>query len=282
VIARLSLAVVSLAVALASFDAAPLALAAGQPAAQAGQPQPPRPQPPPAQHPVRAALEAAVRANDPSRVAQLAPGCKALPADACSLDALLIYSIRGARPWAAIALLQQGASAEARDATGETALALTAERGNAAVARALLQAGADPAARLPSGETAMHRAAAYGRGNIIDVLAGAGADVDVRIRSSERRDGWTPLMVATVESQLVAVQVLLERSAEVDARNTRGRTALLLAAWYGAEDIVERLLRAGADPTIVDASGITPERAATLTGDAVVMRYFKAHQTKGK
>jgi ankyrin repeat protein len=85
-------------------------------------------------------------------------------------------------------------------------------------------------------------------------------------------------MVAVAEEQLASVEALLAAGAQVDERNTRGRTALLIAAWYGAEEIVERLLRAGADPYAADPNGFTPVQTATLVGDTIAINYFRAFE----
>jgi ankyrin repeat protein len=225
---------------------------------------------------LRSALHAAVRANEPKDVLDLARRCRREAGKRCGLELLMIRSIRDAKPYVAIALIQAGAAPNARDTDRESALAIATERGNIAVVRALLAARADPDLRLPPGDTAMHRAAAYGRDAVITVLAEAGAEVDAPIRSRQRRNGWTPLMVAVAEQQLAAVERLLAVGAKVDARNPRGRTALLLAAWYGAGEIAERLLRAGADAYAADVYGFTPARMATLIGDDVSINYFRA------
>jgi cytohesin len=170
-------------------------------------------------------------------------------------------------------LLQTGASANARDADGFTALSVAAERGNLDALRAMLKAGADVGAMLPIGESAIHRAALFGHGDAIDVLIAGGADPDTRILSTERRDGWTPLMVAAAESQVQSVQHLLAAGAYPDARNRHGRTALLLAAWYGSGEIVAKLVAAGANPDAADAVGLTPLKAARFA-DPTLLNAF--------
>ena len=122
----------------------------------------------------------------------------------------------------------------------------------------------------------MHRAAIYGREPTIVALHEGGAALDAPIRSRERRDGWTPLMVAVAEGQLPSVERLLALGAKVDVRNTHGRTALLLASWYGNDKIVERLLAAGANPQAADKLGFTPARTATLVGNNSVITAFRA------
>jgi ankyrin repeat protein len=225
---------------------------------------------------LRAALDAAIQADRGADARALAEECIAQAGDPCDLASALITAIRRAKPNVAVALLQAGTPANVYDADGESALALAAERGNSSAVRALLRAGANFETRLPGGDFPMHRAAMYGRGNVIDMLVAEGADVNAVIRSDVRRDGWTPLMVAAAEGQLASVERLLIAGAQVDARNTRGRTALFIASWYGSKPIVERLMRAGADPTVIDAIGITPRDVGRLIGDPIIVGYLRA------
>ena len=218
------------------------------------------------------ALEVAVQNDRGNAIRLLAPYCA--PPD-CVLDAFLMTALQGAKPSAATALIDSGASPNSRDARGDTALAVASARGNLLAVKALLARGADASVRLPSGELALHRAAMYGRGAVIDVLIAAGTDVDVRISSRERRDGWTPLMVAAAEAKPEAAEHLIGAGAYVDARDHHGRTALVLAAWYGSAAVVNVLLAASADPDAPDVVDLTPARAAALAGNPEVLGAFK-------
>lgn len=65
---------------------------------------------------------------------------------------------------------------------------------------------------------------------------------------------------------------LLIRDVQVDARDDRGNTALILAAYHGKADLVDALLTAGADPNLVDARGNTALMGALFKGEAEVVR----------
>ena len=69
--------------------------------------------------------------------------------------------------------------------------------------------------------------------------------------------GRSLLMVAVEESNLPAVQLLVQRGAALNQRDERGMTALALASEMGFQEAVEVLLAAGADPNILDSSGMT-------------------------
>jgi CDP-diacylglycerol---serine O-phosphatidyltransferase len=69
--------------------------------------------------------------------------------------------------------------------------------------------------------------------------------------------GRTLLMVAVEETNLPAIELLVQRGAALNQLDQRGMSALALAAEMGFQEAVEVLLAAGADPNLVDASGMT-------------------------
>jgi hypothetical protein len=62
------------------------------------------------------------------------------------------------------------------------------------------------------------------------------------------RDGITPLLQAARTGDLEQVQHQLSKGADVNQGSAFGWTALMFAAWKGNEEVVVRLLDAGADP----------------------------------
>ncbi|QWF19876.1 ankyrin repeat domain-containing protein [Lysobacter capsici] len=64
------------------------------------------------------------------------------------------------------------------------------------------------------------------------------------------------------------LESLLARGVQVDARDERGSTALILAAYYGKSDAVQALLAAGASPNLGDsARGNTALMGALFKGE---------------
>ncbi len=96
-------------------------------------------------------------------------------------------------------------------------------------------------------------------------LIDRGAPVDERMDSV----GETALMEAAMSGLPAAARLLVERGADVNARNGEGLTPLMFAvgaADRGTTEIVEILLAAGADPHAEDASGTSALKLARELG----------------
>ena len=65
---------------------------------------------------------------------------------------------------------------------------------------------------------------------------------------------------------LATVALLLDLSAEVGARDNRGRTALMIAAERDHAEVVDALVKAGAMPDIQDKKGKTALDLARAAG----------------
>lgn len=93
-----------------------------------------------------------------------------------------------------------------------------------------------------------------------------------------RNDGVTPLMRLQYEgiNFITNVQpVLLEAGVDVNRKDSRGRTALMIAAdEHCFKDIIKELIRAGADINAVDAKGKTALHYALGYGSQDVARFL--------
>lgn len=104
----------------------------------------------------------------------------------------------------------------------------------------------------------------------------------VYVDSRDEEHGETALMLAVQFGSPEMVATLIEKGAQVNAVDNRGRTALSLAsARYfrrgKAElpDVLELLFDNGADPNIKDGDGETAlMRAISLTADVAIARIF--------
>jgi ankyrin repeat protein len=182
---------------------------------------------------------------------------------------------------------------DSRDRGGLTALYRSPRYKHRGVVDDLLRAGADPNARCgPLGRTPLH--SAYRNPWAVSTLRAAGAAVDAEDRHGERPlhlaatschrcvsllcaygasvdatmdGGLTPLHRAAASFQPRAVAELIEGGADVNARTDSGETPLHLAARSRAKglscyslslEILEALLRAGADENLLDGDGRSP------------------------
>lgn len=83
-------------------------------------------------------------------------------------------------------------------------------------------------------------------------------DLGARVDSPRSSKGRTPLIVACAYYGGKEVcAYLIAHGAKVNAQSTDGTTALMLAAQYWKSDIVDLLLKAGADATLKDQKGQT-------------------------
>ncbi len=101
----------------------------------------------------------------------------------------------------------------------------------------LLAAGADPDVQVSSGQSALGAAAAAGQIATARALIARGAHVDSRTRLTFD----TPLTEAAQMNQLDMVRLLLDRGADIEARDVMGRTALDWARENANADMVQLL-----------------------------------------
>lgn len=84
--------------------------------------------------------------------------------------------------------------------------------------------------------------------------------------------GNTPLIAASCKGKLNIVEILLKRGANVEIANNTGFTALHLAACYGHPKIVNLLIAAGAKVDAEGKQGQTPLHRAARSGKSDVVK----------
>jgi ankyrin repeat protein len=150
------------------------------------------------------------------------------------------------------AVLEAGASLEARDRLGDTPLAYASRAGQRAMVELLLSVGAQIDSRDISGDTALYLAAEGERQATVAFLLTRGADPNL-----PGRGGATPLVAAARKGNDRIVGELLPRIADPNAMDATGQAAMTYAAAGGFPDIVRQLLNAGVDPNLQYGHGLT-------------------------
>lgn len=178
------------------------------------------------------------------------------------------------------ALLDAGAELEYRLPGGVTVLMLASALGLPDIVARLLTAGANVHAGDAQQLGPLHCAALYGFSArdrsrllaLLDTLLLAGAEPDQAAAGSV-----TPLLLllgaraepgTACDEQVVlaAVERLLDEDVSLEVRDPRGFGPLHLAALHGLPLLVQRLLRAGADPDVRDALNRSPREIAVMRG----------------
>src|SRR5947209_181232 len=140
-------------------------------------------------------------------------------------------------------LLEKGADPKLAGRADVAPLAAAAFKGNERIVEILLARGADPNARDKTGKTAIVYAAALGFTPIVRRLLDAGVDVNARYGNDLTALMWAAGYAdgaGALDAEAVA-GLLLDRAAKIDARDNRGRTALMIATDASHVGMVELL-----------------------------------------
>ncbi len=138
--------------------------------------------------------------------------------------------------------LISGMNADEPSPDGRLALVEAVAAGQTDMVRALLVKGADPNATDGNGMSPLLAAAANGSAHLAKLLINAGAVID----APEGAGGATALMAAAENGHTQTVEFLLDKGADVSARNREGASAIELAERHGHAEIVRLLEKAGA------------------------------------
>ncbi len=201
-------------------------------------------------------------------------------------------------------LLEQGVDVNQANEDGETALILAAANGQDTIASLLLDHGAKVDEVDNYGWTALMVAAAYGKSTVLELLLNSGADL-------ERQDanGWTPVLCAASAGAVASLDILVKKGgnlshtdkekrsalviasglghsrvvrylvevckAPVNGLDNQGWTPLMHASALGRDQVVDFLLRNGADATVKSRQGETAYRLAQLRGEKAVLQILE-------
>ena len=200
--------------------------------------------------------------------------------------------------------LEHGADVNSKDSFNGTGLIRAADRGHADIAGRLIQAGVEIDHVNNLGWTALHEAIILGDGSpryvdTVRVLVAAGADVRLRSRRDQvaplahaeakgftevadvvqaafdskelsKRVATRRLLAAAEDGDATAVALALRTGADLEARDDRGRTALLLAVTKNHLAAARLLIYLGANPDALDDRHDTPWLVTGVTGSVAM------------
>jgi len=163
------------------------------------------------------------------------------------------------------ALLKRGFDPNATEPDrGESGLMIAIREKAMKVFKVLLNApGIDLDQTAANGDTALMLAAYTANEPAVQALLEKGAAVN--------RPGWTPLHYAAASGDNAIVQMLLDKSADLNARSPNGTTPIMMAARGGHILTVKLLLDAGADATLKNQQGMTAIDFARQAGDTQIV-----------
>lgn len=130
-----------------------------------------------------------------------------------------------------------------------------------------------------TGEMALHMVTKRRDVPWMNFLIANGASVNVR-----DKDGNTPLHAAAQLGYIDGIQVLVRRKADVNAVNSRGENAMIVAVQQRNLTVARELLNAGGNPDLADhVAGMSArEYAERDRRAAAIVRMFKDNDNKAK
>lgn len=170
--------------------------------------------------------------------------------------------------------LKSGFDPNYKDKQGNSLLIHAAANVSDAAALTLLNGGADPKLKNRSGDDALNYAAIKGSLPMVKALVAKGVPVT-------RPQGWQPLTYAVVGKQLPIFNYLMDQGADPNGNNPTQVSALMYAAREGQDEMVDRLLSAGADPTWTKGGESAVDWALKAQNTDIADKIMKAQEKVG-
>ena len=214
-------------------------------------------------------LNNAVMADDQKRVAYLLDKKNAsVNAQDLQGETPLHHALIQRSPDMVAYLIGRGADVNQRDRDGWTPIMTAAYCDDAADVKVLAAHGADPNVVSTQNLTPLGIAAQYGKDQAALALVEVGASPGRPIGEA----AYTPLMLAAANDAQPLAKALIQKGADVNARNSGGVTALMMAAANGRIEMAALLVRAGANVQAQTERGDTALSIARAKGDEKMIK----------
>jgi len=165
-------------------------------------------------------------------------------------------------------LISRGSTA---GASGQNLLAFVTEKNMPGII-AMLKSGISPNIKNAAGYTPLYMAASMGDLDMARWIQGYKADLE-----TAASDGSTPLIASARYRKPDVLAFLLDKGANVNARNNKGETALYWTAVNNMVQSADQLLLLKADATVRTNSGLTPFQVAQQKHFVDMLAVFKKY-----
>jgi ankyrin repeat domain-containing protein 50 len=170
-----------------------------------------------------------------------------------------------------VLLMSDKVNIETAIESGHTLLTWAAMKGYAGAVRILLTSrNVHPDSRSAGGRASLSLAIENGHDSVVSALLAHKCNVNVR----DTKWSQTPLILAATRRDAATVRSLLQAHAEVDARDSKGRTALSYAAGNGVVSVVRILMDSSADVNACDFEGKTVLSRAAYKGNFLIVKWL--------
>jgi ankyrin repeat protein len=155
----------------------------------------------------------------------------------------LHIAVRQKQPETVSYLLGLGAEVNCLNSNKQTPLHVSSYLGNGDITKLLIKKGADVSLADYTMHTPLHYAARNGSNEVTEILLKSGAPPEAR-----NTYGRTPLLLCAREQGTPEIaRMLIEAGADINAKDRYESTPLELAAWKGYKEIVGVLIEKGAE-----------------------------------
>ena len=127
----------------------------------------------------------------------------------------------------------------------------------------------------PVGRTPLHEAALRGHKEVVELVIDKDADVNAK-----NWEGGTPLHYAALTGRKEIAELLIDNGADVNAKDDDGSTPLRYAVGWGHKEIVELLIANGADVNVKSKFGETPLDLAIINNETETAAILRKHGAK--